>query len=97
MKKVKIDYIEQAKQLTNDEQERLLSRMVGKLPKRLRNEKVSLEEAFAIQLELEDEQLQEWRENMAAIKEKALKQTLKDEEKLANQKHNKSKDKSSEK
>ncbi len=83
VKTVKIDYIAKAKKLTEEEQERLLSRMVGKLPKRLRNEKVTLEEAFAIQLELEDEQLHEWRENMTAIKEKANKQALKDEERLA--------------
>ena len=81
--KTNIDYIAKAKELSQEEQERLLSRMVGKLPKRLRNEKVTLEEAFAIQLELEDVQLQEWRENMSAIKEKALKQSLKSEEKLA--------------
>ena len=83
MKTVNIDYITKAKELTQEEQERLLSRMAGKLPKRLKNEKLSLEEAFAIQLELEDEQLQEWRENVAAIKEKTYKQALKAEEKLA--------------
>ena len=83
MKTGNIDYIAKAKELTPEEQERLLSRMAGKLPKRLKNEKLSLEEAFAIQLELEDEQLQEWRENVAAIKEKAYKQALKAEEKLA--------------
>ena len=83
MKTSNIDYIAKAKELTSEEQERLLSRMAGKLPKRLKNDKLSLEEAFAIQLELEDEQLQEWRENMATIKEKAYKQALKAEEKLA--------------
>lgn len=82
MKTPNIDYIAQAKELTSEEQERLLSRMAGKLPKRLKNEKLSLEEAFAIQLELEDEQLAEWRANVAAIKEKEYKQALKAEEKL---------------
>lgn len=91
VKTASIDYIEKAKELSHVEQERLLSRMVGKLPKRLRNEKVTLEEAFAIQLELEDEQLHEWRENMAVIKEKTHKQALKAAEKLANQKLLKSK------
>lgn len=83
MKAPNTDYIAKAKELTSEEQERLLSRMAGKLPKRLKNEKLTLDEAFALQLELEDEQLQEWRENMAAIKEKAQKQALKAEEKLA--------------
>jgi hypothetical protein len=38
--------------------------MSGKLPKRLQKEKLTREEALAIQLEVEDEQLQEWRKNM---------------------------------
>jgi hypothetical protein len=61
------DYIEKAKLLSADEIERLLARMRGKLSRRLDNEKLSATEAAAIQLQLEDEQLMEWRERMAEI------------------------------
>jgi len=71
MKLSKPEYLAKAQQLSMDEQERLLSRMVGKLPKRLQKDKLSREEALAIQLELEDEQLQEWRERMHALKAEA--------------------------
>ena len=63
----KPEYEEKARALSEDEAERLLSRMSGKLPKRLHNEKLSREEALAIQLELEDEQLEEWRKNMQEL------------------------------
>ena len=84
MKTASIDYVAQAKKLSVEQQERLLSRMTGKLPKRIKKEKLTLEEAFAIQLELEDEQLQEWRANRTEIEEKANKLKLKAKEKLAN-------------
>jgi hypothetical protein len=38
--------------------------MTGKLPRRLDKDKLSQEDAIALQLELEDEQLSEWREKM---------------------------------
>lgn len=60
----KPEYEEKVRTLSEEEAERLLSRMSGKLPKRLHKEKLTREEALAIQLELEDEQLQEWRKNM---------------------------------
>ncbi len=61
-------YIEKARNLTEEETERLLSRMGGKLRRRQDKDKVTHLEALAIQLELEDEQLKEWREKMDAIK-----------------------------
>jgi len=61
MKAVNVDYIAKAKNLSEEDRDRVLSRMGGKLPKRLQKEKLTIEEAIAIQLELEDEQLQEWR------------------------------------
>ena len=73
MKNVNVDYVAKAKKLSEEERDRILSRMGGKLPKRLHKEKLTVEEAIAIQLELEDEQLQEWRANMAVIEEKASK------------------------
>lgn len=42
--------------------------MSGKLPKRFKKEKLTKVEAIAIQLELEDELLQEWRKNYSQIK-----------------------------
>jgi len=83
MKTINLDYIEQAKNLSEEERDRILSRMGGKLPKRLQKEKLTVEEAIAIQLELEEEQLEEWRANMAVIQEKAAKAKLKAEEKAA--------------
>jgi hypothetical protein len=80
---INIDYITKAKNLSEEDRERVLSRMGGKLPKRLQKEKLTVEEAIAIQLELEDEQLQEWRANMAVIQEKAAKAKAKADEKAA--------------
>jgi len=80
---INIDYIVKVKNLSEDDRERVLSRMGGKLPKRLQKEKLTVEEAIAIQLELEDEQLQEWRANMAVIQEKAAKAKAKSDEKAA--------------
>jgi hypothetical protein len=70
IKKANDLYLEQAKQLDTDSKEQLLSRMVGKLPRRLEKEKLTQIEAIAIQLELEDEHLEEWRTKFAQIKEK---------------------------
>ncbi len=64
------EYLDKAKVLTDEESERLLSRMSGKLPRRLEKDKLTREEALAFQLELEDDQLDEWREKMAKIREK---------------------------
>jgi hypothetical protein len=64
------DYAEKVKKLTKIESERLLSRMSGKLPRRLEKDKLSKEDALALQMELEDEQLQEWRNMMAALNKK---------------------------
>lgn len=74
-------YAEKVKKLSKAETERLLSRMSGKLPQRLEKEKLSKEEALALQMELEDEQLQEWRNRMAELNHKIEKQKLKEAEK----------------
>ncbi|BCM24127.1 hypothetical protein [Methyloradius palustris] len=64
------EYLDKIKTLSEEEKERLLSRMGGKLPRRLEKDKVSVDLALAIQLEIEDGNLQEWRKKMHAIKEK---------------------------
>jgi len=64
------EYLEKAELLNEEEAERLLSRMGKKLPRLLEKEKLSTIEALAIQLELEDERLNEWRERVAELREK---------------------------
>ena len=70
MKLGKPEYLAKVKKLGKVEQDRLFSRMTGKLPRRLEKDKLSREEALAIQMELEDEQLQEWRDRMHELKAK---------------------------
>jgi hypothetical protein len=70
MKDSKPEYLEKVEKLSKEERERLMSRMGGKLPRRLEKEKISPDDALAIQMELEDEQLEEWRKNMKAIRER---------------------------
>ena len=67
------EFIKLAESMNETASERILSRMTGKLPKRFKKEKLTKIEAIAIQLELEDELLQEWRKNFAEIQIKAEK------------------------
>ena len=64
------DYLEKAKLLTNEDAERVHSRMSGKLKRRLMKKKLSELEAIAIQLEREEVQLIEWREEYSKNSEK---------------------------
>lgn len=70
MAKASPEYLTKVKLLSKDETERLLSRMGNKLDRRLEKHKVSREEALASQLELEDEQLLQWRKTMLELKKK---------------------------
>ena len=65
------EYLEKAKLLSEEETERLLSRTRTKLMRRLESEKMTALEVVAIQLEIEDEDLSEWRAKMADIRKKA--------------------------
>jgi hypothetical protein len=65
------EYLEKVTLLTEEETERLLSRMRGKLMRRLEDKKLSVLEVAAIQLEIEDGELNEWREKMAEIRKKS--------------------------
>ena len=65
------EYLEIAKNLSKEETERLLSRTRSKLIRRLESEKITTLEVVAIQLEIENEDLSEWREKMAEIRKKA--------------------------
>lgn len=71
MRKPADEYLEKATQLEQEETERLLARMRSKLMRRLEDKKMSVQEAVAIQLEIEDEELQEWRARMAEISKKS--------------------------
>jgi len=64
------EYVEKAKLLTKKETERLMSRVRAKLLRRLEDKKISDLKVVAIQLEIEDEELNEWREKMAVIRKK---------------------------
>jgi hypothetical protein len=69
-KNSKPNYLAKVKLLTKEETERLLSRMGGKLPRRIEKRKISQEEALAMQLELEDGQLHAWRKVMHNLNKK---------------------------
>jgi len=62
------EYLEKAKQLSNEEIERLLVRMRGRFARRIEDKKLSAIEAVALQLEYEDDELEEWRERMVEMR-----------------------------
>lgn len=68
------EYMEKAKNLSQEEVERLQSRMRTKLTRREEEKKLSLIEVLAIQLELDDEQLSEWREKRIEMNKKLKKE-----------------------
>lgn len=61
------NYLEQAEQLSPEDTERLMARMRGRFSRRLEDRKLSAQQAIALQLEYEDEELAEWRERMAEL------------------------------
>ena len=61
-------YLEKAAILSRDEAEQFFSRMDKKLIRNLNEHKLIPVEVLAIQLEIEDEMLKEWRERFAEIK-----------------------------
>lgn len=61
-------YLEKAAILSREEAEQFFSRMDKKLIRKLDEHKLIPVEVLAIQLEIEDEKLQEWREKFAEIK-----------------------------
>ena len=66
-------FLAKANALPKGEAERLMSRMRGRFSRRLEDRKLSQVEVLALQLEFEDEQLREWRKNMAKVREKEKK------------------------
>ena len=70
MRKPSEEYLKKVKLLSKEETERLMARMRTKLMRRLEDKKMNMSEVVAIQLEIEDEELNEWREKMAEIRKK---------------------------
>ena len=64
------EYLEKAKSLSKKDAERLMSRMGGKLTRRLEDKRLTAIEVVALQLELEDEQLTAWRKTVADMRGK---------------------------
>lgn len=64
-------YLEKARRLRKLDIERLLSRARKKLMRRIEDQTMSVEEVVALQLEIEDGELAEWRERWAEIRAKA--------------------------
>jgi len=70
IKSCKEEFLAKAKLLSKKEAERLMSRMSEKLYRRLKKDNLSSDEILGVQLEIEEDQLQEWREKMTQIKKK---------------------------
>lgn len=62
------EYLQKAKLLTDEDAERLLSRMGRKAYRKLQKDGVAKDIILGLQLQTEDEQLFEWREKMNSIK-----------------------------
>jgi hypothetical protein len=62
------EYLAKSKQLTQKEAEFLMMRMRKKLGRRLDDDRIIPLEALALQLEIEDDNRNEWRERFAEIK-----------------------------
>lgn len=75
------EYLERAQSLSDEEAELLLSRMGNKLKKRLLKDKRTQIETLSIQLQIEDEQLADWREIMAGIRQEEVKKEKKSKDK----------------
>ena len=85
-KSISPKFLELAKKLKKGEAEKLQSRMTGKLPNRVAQEKLSKEVALAIQMELEAEQLSEWRSMMRKLREQEAAKIAKAKAKALEQK-----------
>jgi len=73
LKSASPEYLERAATLSREDAERLFSRMRGKLARRLENEKIDSLDAVALQLQLEDEELNEWRQRWEELSQREAK------------------------
>ena len=67
------EYIEKAMALSQEDAERLFSRMRRKLSHRFESAEIESLEAVALQLQVEDEDLQEWRKRWAEVVDRVSK------------------------
>jgi len=67
------EYIEKAMALSQEDAERLFSRMRRKLSHQLERAEIGSLEAVALQLQAEDDDLQEWRQRWADVVDRANK------------------------
>ena len=71
------EYLDKAAALSKEDAERLFARMRGKLARKVESEKIPSLEAVALQLQIEDEELQEWRQRWAEIEQREAARTKK--------------------
>jgi hypothetical protein len=64
------EYLEKAMRLSKEETERLMARMRRRFRRSTEDKDLSVVQALALQLEFEDEELAEWRQNVAKLREK---------------------------
>ena len=62
------EYLERAKQLSNDDADRLMARMRGRFTRRFAARKLTALQAIALQLEFEEEELAQWRDRMQQLR-----------------------------
>jgi hypothetical protein len=67
MRNVNKDYLAKVANLSEEKIDELFNRFRLELLRFFEEQKLSIEEALALQLEVEDEQLEEWRENRIKI------------------------------
>ncbi len=70
LKQASQEYLDKAAALTMEEAERMFARMHGKLARKFEQEKIPSLEAVALQLQIEDEELQEWRQRWAELEQR---------------------------
>ena len=70
LKQASQEYLDKAAALSMEEAERMFARMHGKLARKFEREKIPSLEAVALQLQIEDEELQEWRQRWAELGER---------------------------
>jgi hypothetical protein len=72
-RKVSPEYVEISMALSQEDAERLFSRIPRKLSHRLETAEIESLEAIALQLQAEDDDLQEWRKRWGEVVDRASK------------------------
>ncbi len=72
LKQASQEYLDKAAALTMEEAERMFARMRGRLARKFEREKIPSLEAVALQLQIEDEELQEWRQRWTELEQREV-------------------------